>query len=351
VRLLAAAGAWPDTRAAVAAMEFRAGDLETIARRFPDGCLEITAPDAQTLVDPALLRAVDVASAICVPITVRGRIAGVQAHGYRTRTGPFTPLERKLAAGMAQATAHALENARLISDLQAASRLKTEFVATMSHELRTPLNVIMGYTDMLLEEAFGALAPPQHETLARVARSAEELLELVNATLDVGRLESGREPVERAPVDVAAVCEELDRELRPLVAEETTLAWRHDVLPTVLADRTKLKTILRNLVGNALKFTRAGRVEVDVAWDDGVLELRVSDTGIGIAPDQLPHVFEMFRQADGSSTRAPHRAAPRRAARRLGRRHEHARRRLDLHRAPAGTAGGAARDGQLSDSR
>lgn len=253
---------------------------------------------------PTLIRRVHAAAVLYVPMHLAGGVMGVQVHGYRRRTGPFTTRQRRLASGIADATAIAIANGRLIDDLQASSRLKSEFVATMSHELRTPLNIIVGYSDMLAEGVVGPLTEEQRDTVARVQRSGVELLDLVNATLDMGRLEAGRDAVSADPVDVDAVMRQLDIELGPLVGPGVTLGWRNRLgdLPLV-SDRQKIKTILKNLTGNALKFTHAGRVDVEADWDGDRVRFTVRDTGVGIPQESLPVIFEMFRQADGSSTR------------------------------------------------
>ncbi len=172
----------------------------------------------------------------------------------------------------------------------------------MSHELRTPLNVIMGYTQILRETV-----PPSAETtpaLDGVSRASHELLDLVEATLDLGRLEAGRDAAYDETIDVPALVDELAREFAPVPrAPGVRLEWNAQPGLTLTADRRKLRVILKNLVGNALKFTPAGSVRVEARQVGDRCRLRVIDTGIGIRQEDQTIVFEMFRQADSSDTR------------------------------------------------
>jgi signal transduction histidine kinase len=303
-RLSASIGLRAEAAAELAPLDLRRDALPLFGALRPATVVEITDRARQTLLPPELMQRWEASSALFVPICRRDDVIAILGIGYRARKGPFSAKQYRLATGIAHITAVAFENARLINDLQTASRLKSDFVATMSHELRTPLNVITGYTDLITDGAFGPLSDGQRDTLGRVRRSAIQLLDLVNATLDIGRLESGREPVAFDVVDLGELFAELDHELEGLVPETVMLIWR----PTaeahqLLSDRIKLKTILKNLVGNALKFTPMGTVEVKALASTDRVTLMVRDTGIGIAAEDLPVIFDMFRQVDGSSTR------------------------------------------------
>jgi len=221
------------------------------------------------------------------------------------RKDPFTPQQERIARGMAQLASLALENARLVEQLGRASRLKSDFVATMSHELRTPLNVIVGYNDLLLDGAFGTVTPEQSEPLLRIENSAYQLLDLINTTLDVSRLEAGRLPINLEEVEPAALLREIDAETRDLQKRHVIqFTWSiPPVLPLLRTDPMKLKIVLKNLIGNAVKFTEHGTVTINAADTGGSVEFHVIDTGIGIAPETQQVIFEPFRQADSSATR------------------------------------------------
>jgi signal transduction histidine kinase len=229
-----------------------------------------------------------------------GALAGFLAVGYRERQdGDWAT---QLHRGIAEHAAIVLRNARLLEEVRQASELKSEFVGAISHELRSPLNVILGYQEMLLEGGFGAVTPEQAQAVERAQAQALTLLEMIEALLDMNRLEAGRLPLETS----AVVVDELLRELREQLPDN----WGHagvalqvfaDVgLPVVYTDRGKLKTVLRNLVHNALKFTRTGHVTVTAEARGADVAFVVADTGCGIPADALPHVFEMFRQVAGA---------------------------------------------------
>ena len=229
--------------------------------------------------------------------------AGLMLLADRSLDAPFTPLQERIASGVAKLGSLALENAHLVEQLRTATAAKSEFVSTISHELRTPISVIVGYTDMLADEGLGA--EERRGIVQRVRRTSHELLELIQATLDLSRLEGGRDGprLERVAVhellgDMATDFAAIPRDGGPV------LRWEEGAPLECASDPRKLRIIVKNLVENALKFTPEGTVTVRYRAAPGRWELEVEDTGIGIPADQLGVIFEMFRQGDGSDSRS-----------------------------------------------
>jgi len=195
--------------------------------------------------------------------------------------------------------------AHLVSELEHANRLRSEFIANMSHELRNPLNVIIGYTDLLLDGAYGALDATQMDILRRTHINAWELLDLINATLELSQMDVERTPLHRQEVRLSALIDELATDIHA-VPLKPDLEMRWDVapeLPVLRTDPLKLKMVLKNLIGNAVKFTDHGTVTVAAQARDGGVEMTVNDTGIGIPGEASSLIFDAFRQVDGSTTR------------------------------------------------
>jgi len=190
--------------------------------------------------------------------------------------------------------------------LKELDRLKSNFLATMSHELRTPLTSVIGYSEMMLEGLGGPLTAEQREYLQIIMEKGENLLQLITSILDISKIEAGRVKLVHSDVDVATVMRDAVATVMPLARKKgLRLTWQPAALPRVQCDREKIRQCLINLVNNAVKFTPAGgavTVEARQLSGDRV-GLSVTDTGIGISPQHLPRVFDVFYQVDGSSTR------------------------------------------------
>ncbi len=243
-------------------------------------------------------------STLGVPLERGGETLGVLMLLWSRGETP-SAAQLALARGLADQGAVALQNVRLVDDIREASRLKSEFVSTMSHELRTPLNVMMGYTDLLLDGAFGELDAEKRGVLGRMQRSTRELLDLVTATLDLSRLEAGKSRVTIERVALPDLLAQVEAEVTPLLeGREVKLVWRPAAdLPVLETDPAKLRIVLRNLIGNGIKFTGRGTVTVEAERvEQGVL-FTVTDTGEGIRAEDMRVIFEMFRQVESATTR------------------------------------------------
>jgi signal transduction histidine kinase len=232
-----------------------------------------------------------------------GEIFGLHVAGFRDANERLDPGRERIARGLAQLASLALDNARLIDELDRANRLKSEFVATMSHELRTPLNVIIGYIDLLVGGEFGAMSTEQVDIVRRADRSAHELLDLINATLDLSRLDAGRLPLEVRDVDLSTLFGELGADSERWLQKKPALrlAWSLEPdVPVVRCDPVKLKVVLKNLIGNAIKYTETGEVRVSARCGSEGVEIAVADTGEGISEELLATLFTLFPH--GSST-------------------------------------------------
>ena len=294
----------------------------------------------QTTSDPRtdIVRSLGVQVYACHPLMSQGKVLGTLSFGSRARP-TFTEDELTLMKAVADHVAIAFERSRFLEnarrhaeEAQTASVAKSQFLANVSHELRTPMNAILGMTELALSED---LSPTVRDYLNTTKESADALLELLNEVLDLSRIESGKMRLERAPLDLRAMLGQILKSM-DAQAHDKGLALSYDVAEdvpqTVVGDSLRLRQVLVNLLGNAVKFTPQGevaaRVEVETqalrqplesetqptprhpAPDSSspmptsvTLRFAVRDTGIGISPENQQRIFAPFTQADASTTR------------------------------------------------
>jgi signal transduction histidine kinase len=242
---------------------------------------------------------------LAVPLAREDRVVGMLVV-RRREPGEFPTGIVDLLQTFASQSVLAVQNARLFLEiehksrqLEAASQHKSEFLANMSHELRTPLNAIIGFSEVLAEGMFGDINEKQTEYLRDILESGQHLLSLINDILDLSKIEAGRMELEPADFDLPNAIENAlilvrERASRQGIALQRTVDER---LGMIRADERKVKQVLLNLLSNAVKFTPdEGRIDVRAGLRDDVAEISVSDTGVGIAPEDQEAVFEEFRQ-------------------------------------------------------
>ena len=191
------------------------------------------------------------------------------------------------------------------NQLDEASRLKTSFLSNMSHELRTPLNSVIALTGVLGRRLVNQIPDEEYSFLEVIERNGKHLLALINDILDISRIEAGREEVEITTFSAAALVGEVVGMINPQAKERHIglVFNRPEQEPIITSDFEKCRHILQNLVGNAIKFTEQGSVTIGIGFSGENMTFTVTDTGVGIAPDHLPHIFDEFRQADGTTSR------------------------------------------------
>ncbi|HUA57654.1 MAG TPA: PAS domain S-box protein [Verrucomicrobiae bacterium] len=231
--------------------------------------------------------------------------ANVSLTAMRSATGELTGFSKVTR----DITDRLLAEERLKAERQRAedaNRSKSDFLAAMSHEIRTPMNAILGMSDLLWESD---LSEEQRKYVEVFRRAGSNLLILINDILDLSKIESGHFELEKAPFDLTEVVDQVIELLRPR-ARKKGIAMSAEIVPgtqtALIGDATRLRQVLTNLLGNAVKFTETGEVRLEVraaSAEPGDLDFMVSDTGIGIAPDKLEVIFQDFTQADSSTTR------------------------------------------------
>jgi signal transduction histidine kinase len=271
----------------------------------------VASPDELAARFPALegwARRAGVRALAALPVLVAGEPAAALVLGFDTARR-FGGDEREFLLGLARIAARALERLHLAHAARAATEAKSDFLAMMSHELRTPLNAIMGYTGLLADEVVGPLNGTQREQLRRVQEQAQHLLGLIEEVLTLSRAESAGERLHVDTVEPGALLRDVVAVLAP-AARRKGLALRaevDDAVQPAALDADKVRQVLAHLLTNAVKFTAAGEVVAGVREERAstvpALVFSVRDTGSGIAPDHLAHIFEPFWQAESKHAR------------------------------------------------
>ncbi|HSD85616.1 MAG TPA: ATP-binding protein, partial [Anaerolineae bacterium] len=249
---------------------------------------------------------------MAVPMIVGDKVLGV-FDVQSAQPGGFGQEEASIYSTLAAQVGVALQNARLyveqattVTQLRELDRLKSSFLANMSHELRTPLNSILGFSDVMLDGLDGPLTETMENDLKLINRNGQHLLSLINDVLDMAKIEAGKMNLNVERFNVHEVLVDVVNITTPL-ARDKALALHLETEATaeleIEADHIRLRQVMINLVGNAIKFTETGSVTIFTTRHDGRLRINVQDTGIGVRPEQAQMIFEEFGQVDTSTTR------------------------------------------------
>lgn len=248
---------------------------------------------------------------MAVPMIVGNKLVGV-LDLQASEVGYFTQEDMNIQKTLASQVAVAVENAKLYAEqvettskLRQVDQLKSEFLASMSHELRTPLNSIIGFADVLLEGLDGDLNARMEEDVRLIRDSGAHLRELIGDILDMSKIEAGRMELRYEMIDMRQMAQDIMATAHPLAQEKNLALYLEltDDVQQVEADRTRLRQVLWNIMGNAIKFTEKGSVTLGMEIEKNELLVSIRDTGIGIKPEDISIVFEQFRQIDGSLNR------------------------------------------------
>jgi len=250
------------------------------------------------------IRSLGLISYLCVPIMVSGRAFGALALATAESGRRYADGDLRFAEDLAWRIGLAMENARSYEELQRANRLKDEFLATLSHELRTPLNAILGYARMV--RAGMVSGASLTGAVTTIERNATSLNQMVEDVLDVSRIVAGKMRLSVQPIELPLLLHEAVDTIKP--AADAKHIRIHTVIDSqvgpISGDPDRLRQIVWNLLSNAVKFTpKQGQIQVRLERINSSVEIIVSDSGIGIPPDFLEHIFDRFRQADSSTTR------------------------------------------------
>lgn len=290
-----------------ARFEAAAAEVGGLVSAVVDGRIPLVGP---TDTGPSLLRTerlegFGIRSLLAVPLLGLEAPIGVVQFAVTRSARRYDDPDVELAEELARRAALAIENARLYRRAEEGNRAKSDFLAVVSHELRTPLNAIAGYADLMQSGVGGKLSAAHARHVERIKVGARHLSSIIDEILAYARVESGRTELSVSRTDVAEIVREGALAMEP-DARDKGLALRVSVPEgglTVVTDRGKLRQIVINLLGNAIKYTQAGSIDVAARPVDGGAELRVRDTGIGIAPENLSRIFEPFWQAESPNTR------------------------------------------------
>ncbi|MEP6985036.1 MAG: ATP-binding protein, partial [Chloroflexota bacterium] len=251
-------------------------------------------------------------SELALPMVVAGKLVGVLDVQDNT-FNRFTDEDVRVQTALANQVAVAVENGRAFQEQQKTSdrlrevdRLKSQFLANMSHELRTPLNSIIGYSEVLLDGLDGELNAEATEDVEAIHGGGRHLLTIINDILDLAKIEAGQMFLETRETNLMTVVEDVLNTCDILARNKglELKVHRRSEIPTVKGDAIRLKQIILNLINNAIKFTDAGSITVDLGVDaNQMIKVRIIDTGMGMTPDELKGLFQQFHQVDASSTR------------------------------------------------
>ena len=246
------------------------------------------------------------ARGLVLPLTAHDGAVGAMLLIRFAGREPLSSADLPLAREIAQRAAVAIDNARLYREAQQAAQAKADFLAVMSHELRTPLNAIIGYAELLLMGVPAKVPAPSHEQISRIRSSAGHLLHLINEILSFSSLEDGRAELELEDTDLRTLITDVVDMLQPLAgSKDVALDVELPADPVTLqTDPLKLRQILLNLLGNAIKFTDDGTITVRLATEVQDAVISVHDTGCGIADRDIDRIFHPFWQAEQSRTRS-----------------------------------------------